>query len=109
MRGRAPVQQAQRRERAMSATKRNTGFERVSCSFAIAMIVMLCHSAPAHAIEVAAGDWKFTANGNVNVYYIGSSCEEESAPAITGGLACRGAAGEDRSSSISNGLLPAAL
>ncbi len=58
---------------------------------------------------MTAGDWKFTANGNVNVHYIGSSCEDETTPAIAGGLACRGAAGEDRTSSISNGLLPAAL
>ena len=58
---------------------------------------------------MTAGDWKFTANGNVNVHYIGSSCEDETTPAVTGGLACRGAAGEDTTSSISNGLLPAAL
>jgi predicted porin len=70
---------------------------------------MTLFSASAAAVEVAAGDWKFTANGNVNVHYIGSSCEEETTPGITGGLACRGTAGEDRSSSISNGLLPAAL
>jgi predicted porin len=61
------------------------------------------------AVEIAAGDWKFSASGNVNVHYIGSSCEDETTPGITGGLACRGIAGEDRSSSISNGLLPAAL
>src|SRR5882672_12412728 len=65
--------------------------------------------APATAVEMTAGDWKFTANGNVNVHYIGSSCEEETTPPIVGGLACRGSAGEDRTSSISNGLLPAAL
>jgi len=58
---------------------------------------------------MTAGDWKFTANGNVNVHYIGSSCEDEATPAVAGGLACRGSAGEDRTSSISNGLLPAAL
>jgi predicted porin len=58
---------------------------------------------------MTAGDWKFTANGNVNVHYIGSSCEDETTPPVAGGLACRGAAGEDRTSSISNGLLPAAL
>ena len=58
---------------------------------------------------MAAGDWKFTASGNVNVHYIAPSCEDETTPGITGGLACRGAAGEDKTSSISNGLLPAAL
>ena len=63
----------------------------------------------AHGVEMTAGDWKFTANGNVNVHYIGSSCEDEPTPAVIGGLACRGSAGEDRTSSVSNGLLPAAL
>jgi len=60
-------------------------------------------------VDIAAGDWKFSANGNVNVHYIGSKCEEETTLPVAGGLACRGSAGEDRSSSISNGLLPAAL
>lgn len=63
----------------------------------------------AAAVEVSAGDWKLTAKGNVNVYYIHSSCEDERSLGVTGGLACRGAAGEDKSSSVSNGLLPAAL
>jgi predicted porin len=77
------------------------------CASALAMAC--CAAAPATAVEMTAGDWKFTANGNVNVHYIGSSCEDETTPAIAGGLACRGSAGEDRTSSISNGLLPAAL
>jgi predicted porin len=72
-------------------------------------IAIACTAAPATAVEMTAGDWKFTANGNVNVHYIGSSCEDELTPAVAGGLACRGAAGEDHTSSISNGLLPAAL
>ena len=81
---------------------------------AAAMVVMAMVGAmvvgrPASAVEVAAGDWKLTASGNVNVHYINSSCEKETEPTITGGLACRGSAGEDHSSSISNGLLPAAL
>lgn len=63
----------------------------------------------AAAVETNAGDWKLTAKGNVNVYYIHSSCEDQNSLGITGGLACRGSAGEDKSSSISNGLLPAAL
>jgi len=44
----------------------------------------------------------------VNAHYIYSSCEDN-APAVAGGLACVAAAGEDSSSSISNGLLPASL
>ncbi|WP_230979573.1 porin [Steroidobacter gossypii] len=74
-----------------------------------AVIMTLLAGPPAAAVEVDAGDWKLTASGNVNVHYIHSSCEEETVAAVTGGLACRGAAGEDKSSSISNGLLPAAL
>jgi predicted porin len=76
-----------------------------------AAAVLVASFAPRHAaaVEVAAGDWKLTAKGNVNVYYIHSSCEDQSTLPVTGGLACRGAAGEDKSSSISNGLLPAAL
>jgi predicted porin len=66
-------------------------------------------SRAALAVDIAAGDWKFSASGNVNVHYIGSSCEEETTPGVVGGLACRGAGGEERTSSISNGLLPAAL
>lgn len=75
----------------------------------LATCVALAASAPAAAVEMTAGDWTFTASGNVNVHYIRASCEEETTLGITGGLACRGAAGEDKSSSISNGLLPAAL
>jgi predicted porin len=73
------------------------------------LIGTTCLCGAASAIEMTAGDWKFSASGNVNVHYIASSCEEDTTPGITGGLACRGVAGEDRSSSISNGLLPAAL
>ena len=74
---------------------------------AIGLTILLVSSA--HGVEMTAGDWKFTANGNVNVHYIGSSCEDETTPPVIGGLACRGAAGEDKTSTISNGLLPAAL
>jgi predicted porin len=74
-----------------------------------AMALCSCYAAPTLAVEVTAGDWKLTASGNVNVHFIHASCEEQTAPGVDGGLACRGAAGEDRSSSISNGLLPAAL
>lgn len=66
-------------------------------------------SVPADAFEVSAGEWTLDISGNVNVHYILANCEEETEPGIAGGLACRGAAGEDRTSSISNGLLPAAL
>ncbi|GAC1330764.1 MAG: hypothetical protein NVS1B6_07920 [Steroidobacteraceae bacterium] len=56
-------------------------------------------------IDVTAGDWKIDFAGNVNAFYVGTKCDDTSM--ITGGLACTG--GIDRSSSIRNGLLPAAL
>jgi hypothetical protein len=71
------------------------------------LLILLGSSAS--AVEIDAGDWKFSASGNVNVYYIGASCEDQTTAPVGGGLACIGAAGEDSSSSISNGLLPAAL
>jgi predicted porin len=69
----------------------------------------LISSSAAQAIDIQAGDWKFTVNGNVNVHYIYSSCDD-SPSVVTGGLACT-AGGElsKNTSSISNGLLPAAL
>jgi hypothetical protein len=57
-------------------------------------------------IDVTAGDWKIDFSGNVNAFYVGTSCDTPSAStAVTGGLACTG----DHSASIRNGLLPAAL
>src|SRR5690606_35898950 len=90
-------------------TTRRSGPEVTLRHACCALAIFACAAAPAGAVEITAGDWKFTASGNVNVHYIGSSCEEETTPAVAGGLACRGAAGEDRTSTISNGLLPAAL
>ena len=55
-------------------------------------------------IDVAAGDWKIDFAGNVNAFYVNTSCDSGNG-AVAGGLACYG----DHSSSIRNGLLPAAL
>ncbi|MDB5969209.1 MAG: Porin [Hydrocarboniphaga sp.] len=69
----------------------------------------LISSTAAQAIDIQAGDWKFTVNGNVNVHYIYSSCDD-SPSVVTGGLACTAGGDTSKStSSISNGLLPAAL
>jgi hypothetical protein len=57
-------------------------------------------------IDVQAGDWKIDFAGNVNAFYVGTSCDDGSNTAVAGGLACTGA---DHSTSIRNGLLPAAL
>ena len=55
-------------------------------------------------IDVTAGDWKIDFSGNVNAFYVGTSCNDNVA-SVDGGLACAG----DHSVSVRNGLLPAAL
>ncbi len=57
-------------------------------------------------VDVTAGDWKIDFSGNVNAFYVGSSCDTPtSTTTVAGGLACTG----DSSTSVRNGLLPAAL
>jgi predicted porin len=61
-------------------------------------------------IDVAAGDWKIDFAGNVNAFYVGSQCDDGVNTAVTGGLACAsGPDNIDHSTSVRNGLLPAAL
>ncbi len=93
----------------MPAKQRKNGLDHSTAYAFTAMLGALSLGATAEAVEVTAGDWKFTANGNVNVHYIRASCESDTADPVGGGLACIGTAGEDDTSSISNGLLPAAL
>lgn len=82
--------------------------QRIGLALAVAVAAALAPTAP-QAVEVAAGDWKFTLNGNVNADYIHSSCESDPV-AVAGGLACvRASDGQTTSSSVSNGLLPAAF
>ncbi len=74
-----------------------------------ASVAAIIASTASHAVEITAGDWKFIASGNVNAHYIVSKCDDTPA-AVSGGLACTAAPqAEDTSSSVSNGLLPAAL
>src|SRR5262249_26966832 len=83
-----------------------------------AVLTTLCVPA-AHAIDVTAGDWKLSFDGNVNADYIYSNCESLDtvvgrhpgvANDMVGGLTCVAAGdGQRSSSSVSNGLLPAAL
>jgi predicted porin len=80
--------------------------QRLGCATLVAAAILT--PAAAQAIEMSAGDWKFEVTGNVNAHYIYSECDD--APvAVAGGLACLSFAGEDKSSSISNGLLPASI
>ena len=72
----------------------------------LAATLLAALAAPsAHAIDVTAGKWTLSFDGNVNAHYIYSSCESHPV-VVGGGLAC---VAPDSSSSVSNGLLPAAL
>jgi predicted porin len=82
--------------------------QRIGLALAVAVAAALAPTAP-QAVEIAAGAWKFTLNGNVNADYIHSSCESTPV-AVGGGLACvRADDGQTTASSVSNGLLPAAF
>jgi hypothetical protein len=75
------------------------------CTLAVAL--------PAAAVDLktADGAWTFSIDGNVNVDYIYSNCESAtSVKAITDvGGACAGTATSSSTSSVANGLLPAAF
>src|SRR5256884_4203814 len=60
-------------------------------------------------LKPADGAWTFSINGNVNVHYIYSNCDDSTAPVVAGGLACVGSASGSNVSNIQNGLLPAAF
>lgn len=81
--------------------------QRLSLSTAVAAVLGAAAFAPAaHAIDINAGDWKVSIDGNVNAHYIYSRCDTNPAT-IAGGLTCIDT--DSSSSSVSNGLLPAAL
>ncbi len=79
--------------------------------FSIAAALAAMCAPAAHAIDVTAGDWKLSFDGNVNADYIYSNCAALiGAATIGGGLTCVAPGdGQRSSSSVSNGLLPAAL
>lgn len=64
----------------------------------------------AQAVDMKAGDWTFSANGNVNAHYVNVSCDDNGAT-VTGAVAClqNADSGEDQFSNIRTGLLPAAI
>src|SRR5437879_1914596 len=94
-------------ERAPRTTRRNAPMKHQRIAFSLAVVLAAALAPVAHAIDVAAGDWKLSFSGNVNAHYIYSNCETSPSP-VAGGLACTSPTG-DKSSSVSNGLLPAAL
>jgi predicted porin len=77
----------------------------------IAAVLAAACAPAANAIDVTAGDWKISFDGNVNADYIYSNCESlDNAKTISGGLTCVAPGdGQRSSSSVSNGLLPAAF
>jgi predicted porin len=72
---------------------------------AAAAVLAVSLTPSAWAIDLAAGDWKFSVTGNVNASFIYSVCDT-SPREVDGGLAC---ISTTKSASVSNGLLPAAL
>jgi predicted porin len=76
-----------------------------SCVAAAAFVLATLMATAAQAIDLSAGDWKFSVTGNVNGDYIYSVCDTHP-NVINGGLAC---ISPTTSSSVSNGLLPAAI
>lgn len=84
--------------------------QHIRFSIAAALAAAVCAPA-AHAIDVTAGDWKLSFDGNVNADYIYSNCAaQDTAKAVGFGLTCVAPGdGQRSSSSVSNGLLPAAL
>jgi predicted porin len=82
-------------------------YQRPSLSKAVAAAMSMAAFVPAaHAIDITAGDWKVSIDGNVNAHYIYSRCDTHAAT-VDGGLACIDT--DSSSSAVSNGLLPAAL
>jgi predicted porin len=77
----------------------------IRISVAMAAVLAMTLASAAHAIELSAGDWKFTVTGNVNGDYVFSDCDSNPR-LVVGGLACTALTG---SSAVSNGLLPAAI
>jgi predicted porin len=69
----------------------------------------LCAAPAAQAVEIEAGDWTIDVGGFINAYYTATDCGNE----MVGGLALAGRAlgcgGEDKRTTIGNGLLPNAL
>ena len=79
---------------------------------AVTVMLLAALALPAMAIDLknADGSWTFSLNGNINVDYIWSSCEDvNSAASVTGGLTCVGTTSGSNVSNIQNGLLPAAF
>src|SRR5437588_12839401 len=79
----------------------------------VAGVLLAVVALPVGAVDLktADGAWTFSLNGNVNVHYIYSSCQNPSSAVSTDGLGltCVGTQSSSSVSNIGNGLLPAAF
>lgn len=65
--------------------------------------------APAHAVEIKAGDWNVNVGGIVNAYYTAVSCTGASVGGLALGSQGLGCGGPEDRTTIGNGLLPNGL
>jgi predicted porin len=72
------------------------------------MMVAAC-ARPALAVDIKAGDWTVGLGGIVNAYYTGVSCSGDDVGGLALGGRALGCGGEDRRTTIGNGLLPNGL
>jgi predicted porin len=76
----------------------------------ICVVVALAACAgPALAVDIKAGDWTVSLGGIVNAYYTGVSCSGAEVGGLALGGRALGCGGEDRRTTIGNGLLPNGL
>ncbi|WP_296944071.1 porin [uncultured Massilia sp.] len=61
------------------------------------------------AVDIKAGDWTVSVGGIVNAYYTGVSCGGDDVGGLALGGKALGCGGEDRRTTVGNGLLPNAL
>ncbi len=86
--------------------------QRIGLFVAGILLASVAAAPSARAIDVSAGKWTLSFDGNVNANYIYSQCAQyPSGVPATGDLplACTTSSTSDSASSVSNGLLPAAL
>src|SRR3954470_12227299 len=64
---------------------------------------------PALAVDIKAGDWTVNVGGNVNAFYTLVKCEGAFDSGLALGGRTAGCGGQDRRTTVGNGLLPSAL
>ncbi|MBX2813418.1 MAG: porin [Myxococcales bacterium] len=73
----------------------------------ISLGTVFIFSTPAQAIDLTAGDWTLSVNGNVNAHYLYTVCDPGPSPEVAGNvLICQSS---ENVSSVTNGVLPSTL